>query len=241
MPMSPPTPAPTPAAPAPERSPPARQTPSAPASAGDLNLRLILEGMAVAGIAAVLGRLLAGGIDLSESHDSYKAAEVVLRRGVTWALVGVALAVWLAIRMKRTDITRVGLTGLFVGAFAGAIGGAIWAARVYLPEPNLATQSPEANAIQILSLAVTCGLIGALIGGLWRQPRGGIGLAGGLVTGALLQLIINALGWNTSAQPGNAFNFGLAAIAVTGVVLAALLALDRQEPAAAGAAVGTGP
>jgi TIR domain len=237
MPLSPPTPTPTPATPAAGLPAPAPDTASASASA-DLNLRLVLEGMAVAGIAAVVGRLLAGAINLSESSDAYKAAEVVLRRGVTWGLVGVALAVWLATRTRRTDLARVGFRGLVVGILAGAIGGAIWAARVYLPEPNLGTQSSEANAIQIVALAVTCGLVGALIGGLWRPPRGGIGLVGGVVAGALLQLVINGLSWNTADQPGNALNFGLAAVVVSGVVLTALLTLDRQESSAAPATLG---
>ncbi len=215
MPISPPTPAPTPAV----TGEPARE-PS----------RLILEGMAVAGAAAVLTRLLVGNRDfISKDETAYNIVETALRRGVTWALVGVALAVWLGLRIKRTDLGRLTWIGLLVGALAGALSGAIWGARVFLPEEDLGFSSSEANTIQILCQAISCGLIGALLGSIWRPPRGAIGLAAGVATGVVLQLILNALGWNPSAQPGNAYNFGLTAVAVTGVVLATLLALDRQE------------
>jgi TIR domain len=215
MPISPPTPAPTPAA----TGEPARE-PS----------RLILEGVVVAGVAAVLTRLLVGNRDfISKDETAYNIVETALRRGVTWALVGVALAVWLGIRVKRTDLGRLAWIGLLVGALAGALSGAIWGARVFLPEEDLGFSSSEANTIQILCQAISCGLIGALLGSIWRPSRGAIGLAAGVATGVVVQLILNALGWNPSAQPGNAYNFGLTAVAVTGVVLATLLALDRQE------------
>ncbi len=215
MPISPPTPAPTPAV----TGEPARES-----------SRLILEGMAVAAAAAVLTRLLVGNRDfISKDETVYNIVETALRRGVTWALVGVALAVWLGLRIKRTDLGRLTWIGLIVGALAGALSGVIWGARVFLPEEDLGFSSSEANTIQILCQAISCGLIGALLASIWRPSRGAIGLAAGVATGLVVQLILNALGWNPSAQPGNAYNFGLTAVAVTGVVLATLLALDRQE------------
>jgi hypothetical protein len=233
MPMSPPTPVPTPATPAPEQSPPARQAPSAPTS-GNLNLRLIVEGMLVAGVAAVLGRLLMGNRNIFDKEEAaYNILETTIRRGVTWGVVGVSLAIWLGIRLKRTDLGRLTWIGLLVGALAGAISGAIWGARVFLPEEDLAFTSSEANTIQILCQGISCGLIGALLAGIWRPPRGAFGLLAGFATGAILQLFLNALGWNPATQPGNAYNYGLTAVAVTGVVLAMLLALDRQEEGAA--------
>jgi TIR domain len=242
MPISPPTPGPTPApAPAPEQPSPARQA-LAPASAGDLNLRLIFEGMLVAGVAAVLARLVIGNHNIFDKEEAaYNILETMIRRGLTWGLVGVTLAIWLGIRIKRADFGRLAWIGLLVGALAGAISGAIWGARVFLPEEDLAFTSSEANTIQILCQAISCGLIGALLASVWRPPRGAFGLVAGFAIGAILQLILNTLNWNPATQPGNAYNFGLTAIAVTGVVLAALLALDRQEPAAARAAVGAEP
>ncbi len=228
MPISPPTPAPTPSV-TPARAPgPASASP--PALPAAPNSRLVLEGMAVAGAAAVLTRLLVGTRSIfSEEKVAYDIAETALKRGITWALVGVALAVWLGIRTKRTDLGRLTWIGLFVGALAGAISGVIWGIRVFGPEEDFGFASPEANTIQVLCQAITCGLIGALLASIWRPPRTGIGLAAGLATGAIVQLVLNALAWNSTGQPGNAYNFGLTAIAVTGVVLATLLALDRQE------------
>lgn len=232
MPISPDTPAPTPSVtpqPTPEPSP----TPSG------LDSRLILEGMAVAGVAAVLTRLLVGSRNIIDAEETaYNIIETTIRRGLTWAVVGVALAVWLGIRLKRTDLGRLGWTGLLVGALAGAISGAIWGVRVFGPEEDLGFASSEANTIQILCQAITCGLIGALLAGIWRPPRAGTGLAAGIATGVVLQLILNALGWNPPGQPGNAYNFGLTAVAVTGVVLATLLALDRRESSTIAPAVG---
>jgi hypothetical protein len=232
MPISPDTPAPTPSVtprPTPEPSP----TPPSPVPSG-LDWRLILEGMAVAGITAVLTRRLVGNRDILDAEEAvHNIIETAIRRGITWAVVGVALAVWLGIRIKRTDLGRLGWTGLLVGALAGTISGAIWGARVFGPEEDLGFASSQANAIQILCQAITCGLIGALLAGIWRPPRAGIGLAAGIATGVIVQLVLNALGWNPPGQPGNAYNFGLTAVAVTGVVLTALLSLDRREAGAA--------
>jgi hypothetical protein len=234
LPTPAPTPVPTPLA-QPATAPPTPTGPTAPTASS----RLVVEGVAVAGISAVVGRLLMEKVELSQEGAAYRIAEVMLRRGVTWALVGAALAVWLGARMKRGDLARLGFVGLLIGALAGAAGGAIWAARVFIPDPDLGIDSSAANAIQILSLAVTCGLIGALIGGLWRPPRTAVGFFVGGGAAALVQLALNGLDWNTAAQPGNAFNFGLGAIVVTAAVLATLLAFDRQAQASAPVSVGT--
>jgi hypothetical protein len=187
--------------------------------------------MLVAGIAALIGRLLARIPEKAfeaEGHAWIQIAKIISNRGVTWAIVGAALAAWLGARTKRSDIPRLVLVGAVVGVIAGAIGGAIWGARVYLPATDLEPDSQAANAIQILALAVTGGFLGALIGWLWRPSRRGVGLLTGVATAVLLQLLVNGLEWNSSSQPGNELDFALAAVAVTGAVLATLLALDRQ-------------
>lgn len=229
MPISQPTPVPTPTA---SPAPPAPAAP-VPSNGGS---RMVLEGMLVAGLTAVVGRLLMEIFEIGKT-EARSAVEVIARRGVTWGLVAAALGIWLAVRMKRPDSSRLAFRGLLVGGLAGAIGGAIWAARVFLPETELANDSPEANSIQILALAITCGLIGAWLGSAWRPHRAAVGLAAGALSAALLQLLVNALSWNTPHQPGNAFLFGLAAVVLAGSVLAALLALDPQE-SSAGATVG---
>ena len=220
----PPTPAPDPPTPAP------RPVPATTRSHSSLDWRLILEGALVAALAAVLGRLLMEIPVFDKGDDQGKAIAVILQRGVTWALVGAAVATWLGARTRRTDTVALGLTGLLLGALAGAAGGAIWAARVYVPEPNLGVESTAANNIQLLALAVTGGLAGGLLGGLWRPRRIAVGLAAGAVAAIVLQLLLNLLDWNVADQPGNAFNFGLVAAAV---VATALFALSGRRAAPA--------
>jgi hypothetical protein len=234
VPSAPPTPVPTPApTPVSEPTPVPAPAPGPAASAipgAGMNWRLVLEGMVVAGVTGVLGRVLADAVDVGGKGPWHKIAGVVLNRGLTWALVGIALALWFGTRQKRADLPRLALIGLFVGALAGAIGGAIWAVPFYLPDPDL---EDWGGRLQIVSLAFTCGLIGAMIGRFWRPPQGSVGLAGGVVAAVALQLVLNTLDWNSTEQLGVSLNIGLAAALATGVVLAGLLSASRQEASAA--------
>jgi TIR domain len=198
-------------------------TPPTPAP-GPSATRLLLEGMLVAGVTAYLARWLAEALP-QRNGPAGEIAGVVLRRGETWALVGAALAVWLATRTGRTDLFRAAVAGLIVGALAGAIGGAIWAVPVFLPDPYLTeTDLAQANRIQIGSLAVTGALLGALIGTQWRPARLGVGLLGGLIAAAVIQLFLNAIGLEGPATSEIALSFAIAAIAIAGLSLAALTA-----------------
>lgn len=216
-----------------------------PPTSGPADGRLILEGMLVGGVAAFAARKL--GNEIPEPTGTAGAiAGVMLRRAETWAIVGAALAVWLAIRTRRAGLFRLGLWGLLIGAIAGAIGGAIWALPVYLTDLSDAEfniQNIQAtNWIEVGSVAVTGGFLGALIGALWRPPRLGAGLASGIVAGALVQLIINQAGWGNPPNAHVALTFGIRGLAIAGLTLATLLALDRRrsraEPAAAMRAAG---
>jgi hypothetical protein len=235
MPISPPTPVPdaTPGPkPAAEQSArPARAAtaavPATPAAAGSVGWRLVGEGMLVAGVAAIAGRYLSEIVEVGEKGPWHTIATITFNRTVTWALVGLALALFLGVRLKRTDLSRLAVLGLLVGGFAGAVGGMIFAMPVYLPKHDLS--DAWAGRIQIVSLAFTGGLIGAMIGRFWRPPRGALGLAGGGAAAAALQVVLNTLNWNSVHQPAVSFNLGLAAAAVTVVVLAGLLSLERQE------------
>jgi TIR domain len=208
-----------------------------PPAPGPPAWRLLLEGVLVAGVTALAARKLGNeipGPDHPHEHQGGAIASVILRRAETWALVGAALAVWLAIRTRRTDLFRLGMSGLLIGAIAGAIAGAIFAVPVYLNEPVLLTDpsggNPElAEWIDLGSLAVTGGFLGALIGALWLPPRLGAGLAGGIAAGALLQLVFIGAGKPGTVLifSGIVLPFGLGAIAIAGLTLATLLALDR--------------
>jgi hypothetical protein len=220
-PPTPPSPSPAPPAPSP--------TPPGPSAA-----RLLIEGMLVAGATAYAARWLAEAIP-QRGGDAGEIAGVILRRGETWALVGAALAVWLSTRTGRTNLLGAAVTGLLVGAIAGAIGGAIWALPVYLADPNLTNphgpiaDQDLADRLLIPSLAVTGALLGALIGSLWRPSRLGVGLVCGLIAGAMAQLFLNAAGLDGEARGEVILSFAIAAVAIAGLTLAALLALDRRR------------
>ncbi len=195
--------------------------------------RLLLEGVLVAGLTACAARWLAQEMVPNLNGNRGEVADVILRRGETWALTGAALAVWLGIRTRRTDLLRLGITGLLIGAAAGAIGGAIYGLPVKLPETNLTVK--EANRIQIGSLAITAGILGALIGWLWSPPRRAAGLASGIAAGVLFQLIVIGTHWDSAKEPSTSHlvaSFGLQAVAIAGLTLATLLALDRKQSGA---------
>jgi hypothetical protein len=227
-----PTPTPTPGPPTPATATPLPVEPASPPRAYSLPeaARLMLEGLVVAAVAVFLARLLgelvpAAGEHLTdaEKHES-QAQRVILRRTICWAMTGGALALWLAIRTRRADLARCALLGLVVGGVAGSVGGAIYAIPAKLPEKDVSDVVGARWAVA--SLAVTGALIGGLLGTLWRRPRLAAGLAAGLVGGALIQLLFNIQHWNPEAMPGVGYNFAVAAIAITAVSLAVLLALD---------------
>jgi TIR domain-containing protein len=233
VPAPPPAPA---SAPAPANSP--RPTRSTSVLSGP---RLILEGVLVAAISACLGRWL---LNVIPSPDSDPAAivSVILRRGGTWGLTGAALGSWLAVRTGRAEPLRFALSGLLIGAAGGAIGGLIWAAPVIGHDPNLdevkkaGSDLDLANRIQIVSLAVTGGFVGALIGRLWSQGRLQAGLVVGALAGALFQIVALASGNFDERQPSVAevvLAFALTAATIAALTLAALVALDARRAGAA--------
>jgi hypothetical protein len=196
-----------------------------PEPQGPSSGRLLLEGTLVGGAMAYAARWLAQPIPEGEGTAA-EIAGVVLRRGVTWALVGAALAVWLAMRTRRTNVGRMGTAGLLIGGLAGAVGGMVFALPVILPSDHLSTAVKA--RIEIGSLAVTGGILGAMLGWLWEPPRLAAGLLSGIAGGALSQLLLNESGWDYSSTSATVLAFALRAAAISGLSLAALLALDRQ-------------
>jgi hypothetical protein len=194
--------------------------------------RLLLEGVALAGVTAFAARYLGEKVVSNWTNDDAgQIAAVILRRGLTLGLVGVALALWLGMRMRRADYFRPATIGLIAGALAGAIGGAIWAVPSLGDMPDLVkTDLPEARRIEIGALAVSGGILGALIGSLWRPPRLAVGLAAGIAAGVLFQLFVIATGLFSETDPPAkevALAFGLGAATIAGIPIAALLANDR--------------
>jgi TIR domain-containing protein len=186
--------------------------------------RLILEGMLVGGLAALVANALA--LDLvpnpaAAASEAGAIARVLSRRAGTWAAVGVALGLWLALRAGRGDPFRGGTRGLIVGAIAGAIGGAIYAAPVFLHDPQ-PLHGDTADWINVGSFAATGAIVGGLVGTLWLPRRLGAGLASGLIAGALIELILNRVGSSGAAA------VGVAAAAIVGVTLATLVGLGAR-------------
>lgn len=192
--------------------------------------RLVVEGVLVAAIAALVGRLLVDKVPESETAASEIAA-VVMRRAGAWGLTGLALALWLGLRTRRPDLFRLGVLGLVVGAVAGAIGGAVWGLPVKLPSEEVAKSAEQ--SWEVLATAVTAGLIGALLGTIWRPSRLFAGLLAGALSGALIQLFVNGAGPSGKEIPEIGYAFGLRAGFVAGVTLAVLLALSASRSSAA--------
>ncbi|HEX2392234.1 MAG TPA: toll/interleukin-1 receptor domain-containing protein [Solirubrobacterales bacterium] len=193
--------------------------------------RLLLEGMVLAGAVAYASRRWLGGLIENQEEESHLHQLVILlvRRTETWALTGAALGAWLALRLRRPQWFSLALLGLLVGAIAGAVGGVIWGVPSLLPNPQA---SGEAKAwIQVGSIAVTGGLLGGLIGRIWAPPRVGAALAGGLAGGVLTQLVFIAASWRPEGGDEVQFaqQFAINAIAIAGLALALLLAVDRSR------------
>jgi CHAT domain len=189
--------------------------------------RFILEGVIVAGLAALVARSLAPDITLdigTAGEPSRFITNLIQTRGVTWAVAGAALGIWLAFRVRAAhDYARCAVLGLLVGAIAGALGGAIFGFPVaYGEDRNPFTTIAE--WINVGSFAVTGALIGALIGGLWLPPRVAAGLASGGVAAALaVAPFVQHI-----TKEGV---FCLNAAAIAGATLATLVAIDAKRPA----------
>ena len=205
---------------APDAPMPPKQPPPRPPT-----WRFILEGVVVAGLAALVVRALV------EDHKQIGDAGSDLRfitnpilvRGLTWAVVGAALAIWLAFRVRPAhDYVRCALLGLLFGAIAGALSGATFGFPVALVEDQ-DRSTTAAELINVGSFAVAGALIGALIGGVWLPRRVAVGLASGGVAAAL------AIAPFVSGATKE-WAFCLNAAAIAGAALASLLAIDAKRP-----------
>jgi hypothetical protein len=185
--------------------------------------RVILEGMLVAAATATVVRLL--GIPSAFEADGFAA--LAARRGMVFGLVGAALAIWLAWRVWRVFPLRHLLAALLIGALAGVAGGAIFGAFVYLPESGRSLD--QRDVVDLLGFAVTGGILGALIGRLWRPPRIGPAAVAGACGGFLAQALIAILQWQDRADGASALRLGFVAASVTAMALAAMIAADRAE------------
>jgi hypothetical protein len=205
-----------------------RAAPNRPRGGRDA-VRLLTEGAAVAAVAAFLGRWLAE-LTPELAGSGGEVAEVAIQRGISWAVVGLALALWIGARVGGTVHL---VFGLLAGLAAGVIGGLIWAMPVKLPDPPL--DASAANRWALASLAATGAVLGALVGRLWRPRSLGLGLLGGLLGGLFTRLLLNLFGWEDSGMPALGFTFAAlaAGVALGSVAAIATVVLSpRSSPPA---------
>jgi hypothetical protein len=225
--------------------PPRKIEPAAP----DLGWRLALEGALIAGLTAfgarLLGELLPKVKETPENKrlvyaleeqepDGEKAldaakhiASITVRRTETLALVGGVLAIWLTRRIRRGDPYRHLVRGLVAGALAGLVGGLIWGLAVFGP-PDTVTFTTRARW-DVLTGAVSGGILAWLIGWLWRPPRIRPAIVAGALGGIVMPLVVVVTEWQNLDATEAAFSFALGAAAVVGVTIGALLVADRAE------------
>lgn len=187
----------------------------------------LLKGLLVTAAAGVAGGFLGGAIEKSGTDDVTRILSNVTQRGLTWALIGAAIAVWMTVlRGESRGLLGRGLLGLIMGALAGALGGAIFGAAVNLPAETLASETER--QIQVGALAVTGGVIGVLLGKLWIPARAGPGFVAGAAGGALAQIVLNAGEWGLSSPLAVACR----SVTMVAVVLITMFALDSVRTTA---------
>jgi hypothetical protein len=184
---------------------------------------LILQGLLLAFAAGLLGNWLVTELMPSPDEQATKAASIavaVARRTITWAIVGSALALWLALSHRRgADAPARAIVGLLLGALAGALGGTVDAL------PDIADRA-LGSWVDPVALGATGALVGALLGGSWRPPRGAYGMLAGAAAGVLVELLF--------ASPANPGEAAVRVTAVTGLVLLTLAGLAIARDAALG-------
>ena len=222
-----------------ERSPSPRSEPAPP------GWWFALEGALVGGLSGLVGRRLAETIlDFKKAEEGegweetagHIASELARRTG-TLALVGAAVAVWMALRIRRVDPLSPLFRGLAIGAMAGVVGGLLWTLPVYIPAEKSGFEGRA--LIELGALAVSGGLFGILIGSLWQPRRKRGAFAAGALGGLLFAAIVLGLEWKTKEDGERVIASGLAAASITGLTVAAMLALDRGEARERQAAAGS--
>jgi hypothetical protein len=184
---------------------------------------LWLEGVSVAVAAGMLTRLLGDSLRAEENAaDVVHFATTVARRGISWAMIGAALAVWMSLRRGERDrLLRRTAIGLSFGALAGALNGAIYSGLT-----DLLTTPVDGEVASVPALAVTGAVLGAAIGALWMPRRVAIGCFGGVLGGVLAQLVTNTVG-----HPSEVLSLGVNCFAIVGLALLAMLTLDVRSAA----------
>jgi hypothetical protein len=195
---------------------------------------VVLGTTLVGAMAALIARGAADTLRRPRDTDLGKVLQPVALQALTWAVVGAAVAMWLALLLgpRRAWLGRV-FAGAFTGAVAGAGSAAIGNGPRYLIHPTPADSTIK--LLTVVGLGVTGALIGALVGWAWRR-RASVGLSAGLVAGVLLKLVLNGSDWGGSRSATAC----LEAAVIIGSAAATLALLDAREGASSRAPASVG-
>ncbi len=208
-------------------SQPDTRSPSAPRMLPS-TARLFIDGMLVAGAAGLVATWLGDPIDPADQPtEAAQIATSIISRTLTWAAVGVALASWLTIvRGEGRLLAGRAVLGLALGALAGALGGVLIALPQYLQDLDATAET--VRAISVGAFAVSGAFIGALLGSLWTPRSAAVGFIAGLVGGALVRLLWNAVDWSGDSAFEESLGIGVQCLLIIGLVLATLHTLSTH-------------
>jgi hypothetical protein len=202
---------------APARAPPPPDGTSPSPSLG----ALVFQGVLLAFAAGLLGNWLVTELMPTPDEQDTEGAAIavsITRRTVAWAVVGVALGLWLALNQSLGfDAASRAIVGLLLGALAGAAGGTVDA----LPA---ITNEELGSWVDPVALGATGAFVGALLGAAWRPSQITYGLAAGAAAGALVQLVLSS-----PSNPGEA---AVRVTLITGLVLLVLAGVAQTRIAA---------
>ena len=186
---------------------------------------LVVSSALVAAVAGLAGRAIAEMLRPDRPHGKpARIVDLVVWRGLAWAVVGMAVALWLAVRLHPTEAHgRAVVRGLFLGLLAGAAGAAIYALPRYRPD----SKPPEEtlNLLLTIEYAFTGAVMGALIASLWHSPRLPL-ITVGLLAGAVLELVVIASDWTVNSPSERIANVSIGAALIVGFTVAIHALLD---------------
>lgn len=214
-------------APRPGEMPPIPPAPAAPRAAAALSgFPLAITTTVLAVVAAAAGRALANGLRWSPDTKLGDILQPVSLTGLTWAIIGAVVALWVAVWTRRRSAS---LRFLWLGGLVGALSGAAAAAILNVPKvlPDETPSDSTLDWLRLIGLAVGGAMVGALIGWIWAR-RGSAGFSAGLLGGAIVGLI--ASGWASKLTDRDRVSHAVVeALIIVGVVTLAQAAFDAWE------------
>ncbi|MEA2448751.1 MAG: hypothetical protein QOG63_683 [Thermoleophilaceae bacterium] len=177
---------------------------------------LVLGATLIAALSGGVGRALAQAVTTDDPQGKVgRLVDQAASRGLTWAVVGAAVAIWLTAGLRNGGLASRLLMSVFLGGLAGVAAAAVASGPKYLIDPR-----PEAATLDALGVAgviVVGALVGALVGRLWDR-HGSAGLVAGVVAGAAVGFILQAGGAENATAMGRVLISGFNAAVIVGFV-----------------------